>query len=619
MVAIGVTIGDTLDDNELNKKLIDGLSKFCDIHKGEKALTICLTCKHSICSICDKDHAHHKVVSKSELMNHEYELNEMNNTLNLKLKELGIEETNGSLSQGFKPQELNKYCEDLISKVDMIKKRVTKIMNSYKMSFDSVFPMVLDFKDKINDLMLQLTHGNKESLLKNDKDFIDFYLKYEKMNFLNHKTNENIESIQKKLDKYRFIANEFKSRTESIIDFIDENYNKMKEYQLTHEGKDYVLTERAMNYDYEFINNNTISPEKTFSPPKSPSPGRKGRNISMMSGKINLFNLHNSPGKNERYELLKNFDATKAAVNERKATSKFINQNVTKIEPLSLDSNDNGKSETQTKIINIQISTKNIYIYDITDKKISVKELALPQPYKKFEAYHSILNYNNQFFISGSFSASKIIFEYDSENNVFNKLPDLPTGHSYHTLVGAKGYVFAISGFKTKKVEKFNLESKIWSNLPDVNYNRSWPSCLNNADKDLYICGGLNDPNTQGINIIERLNLGNPTSWEVIELNTTCDTIPFNFGIINISDDNIIFVGGNFIKNEESIDKCFILNLNDKTLNPADFKIPHNDNFDGKTFIQLDSETFGQFSTESYEKFYIYNKETKVFDIIEYK
>ena len=69
-----------------------------------------------------------------------------------KLREIGMEETNGSISPAFKPKELNKYCEDLISKVDLIKKKIIKIMNNYKLSFDSIFPFILEFKDKINDL-----------------------------------------------------------------------------------------------------------------------------------------------------------------------------------------------------------------------------------------------------------------------------------------------------------------------------------------------------------------------------------------------------------------------------------------------------------------------------------
>jgi uncharacterized membrane-anchored protein YhcB (DUF1043 family) len=618
MVMIAVTMRDDLEDSDFSKKLIDSLSKFCDIHKTEKAASMCLICSHSVCSLCEKDHTQHKVINKSELLKNEYYLKEMNDALNYKLKDLGMEEINGSINLSFKPQELNKYCEELIAKVDLIKKRVTKIMNSFKLKFDSVFPMVLDFKDKINELISQLSDNNRERLLKNDKEFIDFYNKYEKMNMLNTKTNENMDSMQNKIDRYKYISNEFKSRTESILEVINDHYTKMKDYHMTEEANDFVLTDN--------INSNNIfvdspSPNKTPSPQRYFSP-RRGHNSNMISGKINLFNLHNSPGKIDRNELLKNFDAVKRVGNDIKATSKFVSQSIVKIEPLNLESNLQipTKSELQKKIINIQISTRNIYIYDSVQKSIDVKELELPHPYKKFEAYHSILNYNNQFFLSGSFSSSRIIFQYDLENNTFNRLPDMPSGHSYHTLIGAKGNIYVVSGFKTKKVEQFNLESNAWISLPEVNNNRSWPSCMNNADKELYICGGLNDPNIKAINVIEKINLSNPIAWEVIEINSSTD-IPFNFGIINTLEDNIIMVGGNFIKNEESIDNCFILNLIDKNITIADFKIPHNDNFDGKAFIQLDQEgnTFGQFSTESYEKFYIYDKEFKVFELKEYK
>ena len=296
-----------------------------------------------------------------------------------------------------------------------------------------------------------------------------------------------------------------------------------------------------------------------------------------------------------------------------------MSDKILKVEQISFENDENFKIQCPRNIINIEISTKNIYIFSIIDKSIVKREVDLPNCYKKFEAYHSILNYNNKLYISGSFSSSKIIYEYDYDLNEFKKLSDMIYGHSYHTLIGVRNYIYAVSGFKVKKTERYCLDDNKWSSLPEVNYNRSWPSCLNFHDKMIYVCGGLNDPNTKAINIIERINLSTLSIWECLEVNTNLE-LSYNFGLLNIGE-NIIFLGGLFSKNEEPTDKCFILNLNDLSIQMCDFKLPNNEEFDGREFIMLDenANNYGQFSSQNFEKFYIYDKEKNIVNIIEYK
>ena len=49
-----------------------------------------------------------------------------------------------------------------------------------------------------------------------------------------------------------------------------------------------------------------------------------------------------------------------------------------------------------------------------------------------------------------------------SNSNKFNQLTNMPTNHYYHNMVGYKNYIYSISGFKSKKVEKYNLIENQW-------------------------------------------------------------------------------------------------------------------------------------------------------------
>jgi len=179
------------DNKKINEKLIKNLSKNCPSHKESKALNICIKCSDSFCDECiplHPLHENHKIISKNEIVNFEENLREINSHLSNKFIAIGLEDkdkengknkllSNQDLINSLS-QNISKKCEILIKGVEEIKKKETFIMNKLKFELEENLPITLDYKDKIYKLHQQITENEKEIILRNDNEFIDFYLKY---------------------------------------------------------------------------------------------------------------------------------------------------------------------------------------------------------------------------------------------------------------------------------------------------------------------------------------------------------------------------------------------------------------------------------------------------------
>ena len=164
--------------------------------------------------------------------------------------------------------------------------------------------------------------------------------------------------------------------------------------------------------------------------------------------------------------------------------------------------------EPITGYYNIEVGSNNTLYYSIKDKNIIKSSVNISETnIKRFESYHSTLNYKGKFYISRGYSSSKMFYRYNSKTKEFIKLSEMPTGHSYHCLIGVENNIFSISGFKSKKIEKYSLINNSWENLPELEIGRSWPGCVSVEDTYLLLFGGLCDRNDLTNKIIEKLNI----------------------------------------------------------------------------------------------------------------
>lgn len=632
LTMVCITLTDDLmnDEKKIEERIIRDLVRFCEVHKDKKALSFCVVCPQSICQDCEKDHVapSHKVINKNDIIKYEHYLKQIHQNLSSKFKLLGLDTNYSDFYKNFK-QNIGEQCEELINISEQIKKKEMTILNGFKINFESIFPFLLDYRDKVDDLIKQVTESKKETILKKDQDFLEFYQKYVQMKDLKEKAEESIDKLKNKLEKYKQLFTEFKSKTQNILNFINEEFEKIKEFQITDDSS--VIHKNPGSEFSEAISKKDLTGNDKSSLIQNGS-----------SSKINLYNLMFAD--RNKANILKSFDGRKEknVVKSEKGLLKRANSPLKPIKevrdnkdiiseindrPENLHDNieihlnlSRAQEDFTQKIANIEISTNNIYLFSNIDKTITKKEIDLSvTQMKKFEAYHSTLNFKNKFYISGGYGTAKMFYELNIDDFSFKKLKDMLTGHSYHTLLGIKNYIFAISGFKSKRAEKYSLENDIWVPLADLNLARSWPSCINIDDQFIYVIGGLNEPNTIGCKVIEKLDLKNASStWDKIELNYS-EEFPFYSGIFKLEKDQIVILGGKYDKKENNTDKCLILNLVDFSINVNENKLPSNDEFDGRLFMPLDDNTYAHFSSINPNKFYIYEKGISKFNCIEFK
>jgi hypothetical protein len=329
---------------------------------------------------------------------------------------------------------------------------------------------------------------------------------------------------------------------------------------------------------------------------------------------IQFKHLHNTKDKNENKSENINYNKPEAeklfdSKNEFEPTNQ--NDNHTNLaSSLSFTNKLEDEKYICKKVASFENSTKNIYVFNTMENKISKVTLDLPNiDIKKLESYHSSLNYKDMFYISGGINKNaKMFYRYDMENNKLTKLKDMINGHSYHGLCSYSNVIFAISGFKSKKCERYSIENNVWIPLPDISFSRSMPSCTVIQEK-IYIFAGYDDISRKCIEIIERYDLAKPhsTSWETIDLKLN-EGFPFYSGLISLTNE-LLFIGGKNSIESEPCKSVWMFKKIEHVFEKTKNTILNNDEFDGKNFVLIGENKYGLFSSIFPNTFIIYEKD----------
>jgi hypothetical protein len=286
---------------------------------------------------------------------------------------------------------------------------------------------------------------------------------------------------------------------------------------------------------------------------------------------------------NNRYETV-----TENSKSNQETTNNIIN------------SKENLHINPNNLIYSLLYGSEKIIFYNISTGTLNAKDVDLSDTkLKHFETYISHLSFKGKLYISGGFITAKNFFEYDFKKNKFFKLTDMINSHSYHCMLGYKNNIFVISGYKSKKIETFNINNKTWKNLPDLNYSRSYSNSIVIND-NLFVFGNINEIVNK--TIIEKLNIDfndeENLKWEIFEIN---EIIPFYSGMIydNRNSENLIIVGGKFDDKEESKKDIYNLNIKDLTVNKLNYELDEQEEFNGKMFIPLDENQNNESINES--------------------
>ena len=636
VIILSLSDSSFIDENKTKEKLINKVCNKCLLHKNNKELFICTTCNVAFCKFCSNKHNSHDIIERKDIVKFNQELKNLKIELNKKLE--GTNLTNIYQIKENNNSEYNNNIEKLQNRLDNIKKIYRGIINNYKRDIDKSLPYLLEYKEKVEHL---IENSYNLDTLKDEQQFIDYYYWY---------TN-----IKEKQEKIKIEINE--------LDKIQKNFNTTMLYFDEKIKSIYAST----NDDYKFLKN--LYYNKNVKNQYQNSASLVNNNEIPKLNLLNIFNksknaaqdlIHSSTKLNKRFSndsneissLLENFgDIPKQKfpmsyrnkennniyekLNDIKPKSHLYNSKIFKNKIICEEIEEKSEKEDSqeeisissqriisNKIYNIKPNTQNIFYFDIKSKKIEEKKVNFEKlSFEYFAENQSILNYKNNFYISGG-SNLKIFYRYDQNLNKFVKLKEMLTVHSSHGILGMGDDIYVISGSLSTKFERYDINDNSWENLNELNESRIWPSCFGFNKKYIFVLGGIKNNFEENIIQIEKIDLSsNDNKWEKINFNFKKEIkLRYNFGLINLMNNSFLIIGGKKNdKNCNEVNDSLRIMINNKKLDiekEQDLILNKNEEFNGKTFAYFGDGLYGEFSSLSHRTFYLINILTKTIEEI---
>jgi len=215
-------------------------------------------------------------------------------------------------------------------------------------------------------------------------------------------------------------------------------------------------------------------------------------------------------------------------------------------------------------------------------------------------------NYQNYLFFTGGQEYIKgagnifLSISKNALNQSATKLPSMKYSHWNHSMIAKNGKIYVIGGYNSNKCEVYDIEKKIWSELPDLISKERQKSMLFIDKNNLYCFMGLSQVGI--LDTIEVLNLNNPNAGWVNLIVDNSEEVNLRFygaGIIEKKGSNkIIFIGGKKInKKKEQVFKRSIyeFSFDGYKITCTDFKIENDLLFVESKLYPIDESDCGNF------------------------
>ena len=624
-----------IDENKTKEKLINKISNKCLYHKNNKELFICTTCNVAFCKYCLNKHKSHEIIERKDIVKFNNELKNLNSELNKKLTEANL--TNVYERKESQNTEYNTSIEKLQNRLDNIKKIHRGIINNYKRDIDKSLPYLLEYKEKVEQL---IENSYNLDTLKDDQQFIDYYYWYINIKQKQEKISKEIQDLEKIQSKFEEMMNFFDEKLKEIHKKTDNDYKLLKnlyynnniQNQNENLFKDIQslsdndlpklnlinLFNKSKNPTQNILNSNNKSKNQPSKELKEINNNEK--DIKKMKKSISFRNNDKNDSSEKVNNILSNSFNSSKFFTKKKSNKNCIFEKIEEKSEKeeSLDDISLNSQKLSTKIIyNINPKTKNIFCFDIKSKKIEEKKVNFEDlSIEAFQEDQGILNYKNNFYISGG-NNLQIFYKYNQILNKFLKLKEMPSIHSSHGMLGMGNYIFAIGGNSSKKVEKYDINENKWEKLHDLNEIRIWPSCFGYNKKYIFVFGGIKRHLTEQNVEVEKIDISSPENkWEKINFKHNKNPqLPNNYGFINFRDNQFIIIGGKY--NDENKNKendSFMITIKNKGIDiekENNLTLNKKDEFNGKLFTHFGNGLYGEFSSTSYRTFYLINILTK--------
>ena len=249
----------------------------------------------------------------------------------------------------------------------------------------------------------------------------------------------------------------------------------------------------------------------------------------------------------------------------------------------------------------------------------------------KFNQSSSYCNSNNHLYISGGEDENKNILSDFWDINLLDesieKCPvDFPEKKNHSMLCINDRYIFIVGG-DDKSTYYYNTEKKELNNWAKLNENHIEPALIfEKSTNTLYCFDNIDRGKDSKEFIFEKSILSNAPKWEILKPNIDSDIQIESlnqkfFGVTQVDDDNLIFLGGDMSFNKDLNKKNYLqYNISSNTLKSSDTLYK---------YINLKEKTFKNFNknydyilpvfNEKEPEVIFYNKKKKKIKSIKYK
>ena len=643
VVILSLNDSSFVDENKTKEKLINKISNKCPYHKNNKELFICTTCNMAFCKHCSTKHKSHDIIERKDIIKFNNELKNLESELKKKLQD-------SNLSNIYEIKE-NKYnqsdnnIEKLQNRLDNIKKFHRGIINNYKREIDKSLPYLLEYKEKVEQL---IENSYNLDTIQDDQQFIDYYYWYKNIKKKEEKINKEIKELEQIQIKFEETMNSFDEKIKKIYANIDQDYKSIKQLyynnNIENENQFNVIKPSIndqlpkLNLFNLFNKSNNGNHSLLFSNKKPNKRHSQELKEVISNEKENDYQEQKTPLTSRQKEKINKFEKLNNVLSKsfkhnsifssrKKLSESFLFEKIEE-KPEKEESLEDASLSSQKvnikKIYNIKPNTQNIFYFDVKTRRIEEKRIIFNKlPFEAFQENQAILNYKNNLYLSGGFNL-KIFYKYDILSNKFLKLKEMPTVHTSHAMIGLGNCIVTLGGDSSKKVEKYYMNENIWENMNDLNDIRIRPCCFGLNNKYLFVFGGLVKNENDKILYIEKIDIScSKNIFEKIKLYYKNEIIlPKNCGFINLKDNQILIIGGKNSSNNQNKDEnknnCKIIIKNKVIEIEKEDKIslPKYDEFNGKTFNYLGEGLYGEFSSISHRTFYLINILTGIAEVI---
>jgi hypothetical protein len=449
-------------------------------------------------------------------------------------------------------------------------------------------------KEQVINRMFNDVDVDRKSLNKRDNNLSIYKYSVYGSTKLNNNYDINNNKIPNPFDRNNMSFNNSEPPKNNSISNLNQTAENNKKFNQPNFNSS--QNNRTMNNNFNYQNNNNFDYQNNNAN-KISYVGNTQPNFS------NLVNNNNN-NSNSIVTFTQNNVNTNNPFNNNNNGDNFIYTLNSQIEKNII--NNISTNEFNDNIIMFPKEGKNIIIYNKKDDPITINfNDSINKEISEFQTDSAHCNYKNILYIAGGRNKGKLstkflYFDPSNENRIVNNYNDSNFSHINGTMIGYKNYIYLIGGKKNKKCERFNLETKQWSNLPDLKRETESP-ILFVYKNYLYAFFGINSEE-KIMNTVERLNLNNTKGgWDNVLINNPekLELHIYGCGTILTKDDDdddiLCFLGG---KTENELTNSILMfNFSDFSFSLLqENELEAKDYFKENLFHKIDSENWANYS-----------------------